>query len=349
MMRMNRSRYTTMDVALVLALCVAVGFTLTNGFLDAATAIATLVATRIARPGRAIILASFFNLIGPFIIGSAVANTIGKIVSVPSTEAIAVIGAGLTGAVTWNLISWSRGIPSSSSHALVGGLTGAAIADAGLAAVNWGPFSGGHITGVLGVLIILAVAPIIGVTVAYLFERVALRMTRRLRSDPGNRLSSLQWVTSGWLAFSHGSNDAQKTIGVMAALLVAGGVIPTISDVPVWVILLSSSALTFGTAFGGWGIVKTIGKRIYPIRPIDGLVSQSTSASAILVASLIGAPVSTTQVVSSSVVGAGLGRGRMRHVRWHVVRDILFTWLTTLPASAIIAVIVLPAWKALGH
>jgi len=329
----------------VLAIGVALAFALTNGFHDAANAIATLVATRVARPIPAVILAAVFNLIGPFVIGSAVANTIGKIVIVPPGQAVAVIGAGLTGAVAWNLVTWSRGIPSSSSHALVGGLVGAGLLQAGVSAIEWGPTQDGHLAGVFGILIVLAVAPILAGAAAFVMERLVLRALRRATVRVGGPVRAGQWFTSAWLAFSHGSNDAQKTVGIIAAILVGAGLIPTLSDVPAWAILAASGMLTLGTAFGGWGIVRTIGRRIYPIREVDGLVSQGTSASLILVASAIGAPVSTTQVVSSSVVGIGIGRGRYRHVGWEVVREILVAWVTTIPAAAVIAAATLPIWR----
>jgi inorganic phosphate transporter, PiT family len=329
----------------VLAIVVALAFALTNGFHDAANSIATLVATRVARPIQAVFLAAVFNLIGPFVIGSAVANTVGKIIDVPPGQAVAVIGAGLTGAVTWNVVTWSRGIPSSSSHALVGGLVGAGLLAAGIEAIDWGPVSDGHLAGVLGILLILALAPILAAVAAFLVEKVALRLLRRATVRASGPIRTAQWFTSAWLAFSHGSNDAQKTVGIIAAVLVAAGIIPTLDDVPAWVILASSTMLTLGTAFGGWNIVKTIGRRIYPIREVDGLVSQGTSATLILTASILGAPVSTTQIVSSSIVGIGVGRGRYRHVGWEVVRDILVAWVTTIPAAAVIAALSLPFWR----
>ena len=334
-----------MDAGLIIAIALAAAFALTNGFHDAANAIATLVATRVARPVPAVILAAVFNLIGPFVIGSAVANTIGKIVTVGPGQAVAVIGAGLTGAVAWNLVTWSRGIPSSSSHALVGGLVGAGLLEAGTSAIEWGPTQDGHLAGVFGILVILAVAPLLAGAAAFVVERVVLRALRRATVRVGGPVRTAQWFTSAWLAFSHGSNDAQKTVGIIAAILVGAGLIPALTDVPAWAILASSGMLTLGTAFGGWGIVRTIGRRIYPIREVDGLVSQGTSASLILMASVIGAPVSTTQVVSSSVVGIGMGRGRYRHVGWEVVREILVAWVTTIPAAAIIAAVSLPVWR----
>ncbi len=337
-----------MTTAVVLAILVALAFALTNGFHDAANAIATLVATRIARPIPAVILAATFNLIGPFVVGAAVANTTGKIVDLGGTQEIAVIGAGLTGATIWNVITWSRGIPSSSSHALVGGLVGAALLEAGTGAVRWGPFIDGHLGGVLGILIVLALAPIVAGIAAFVVERAALWLVRRATIRASGPIRSAQWVTSAWLAFSHGSNDAQKTVGIIAAVLVAAGLIPALEDVPAWAVLACSVSITLGTAFGGWGIVRTIGRRIFPIHEVDGLVSQATSASLILAASAVGAPVSTTQVVSSSIVGIGVGRRRYRHVGWTVVRDILVAWLTTIPAAGIIAALSLPLWRYLA-
>ena len=329
------------DPTLVLAILMAFAFALTNGFHDAANSIATLVATRIARPLPAVAMASVFNLLGPLFLGAAVANTVGKLVTVNPTHSIPVIGAGLTGAVLWNTYTWRRNLPSSSSHALVGGLVGAALLDSGPRSVNLGPFQDGHLYGVLGVLVGLLVATVLGFLVAYVVERIALRATRRASSRLRGPVRNVQWVTSAFLAFSHGSNDAQKTVGIVAGLLFASGNATTLSA-PLPVI-----ALTLGTALGGWGIIKTVGRRIFPIRSLDGLVSQSTSASVIFVASIVGAPVSTTQVVSSSVVGIGVGRSRWRHISWQIVRDIALAWVTTMPAAGLIAALSLPIWKLL--
>jgi PiT family inorganic phosphate transporter len=328
----------------LLAIGAALAFAFTNGFNDAANAIATLVATRVARPVPAVALAAVFNLLGPFVVGAAVADTIGGIVTVSPESAIPVLGAGLTGAVVWATFTRSRGIPSSSSHALVGGLVGAAVLEAGASAVDWGPWTDGHISGVLGVLLVLAVSPFIAAAAAWALERVALRATRRATTRLGGPVGGAQWFTSAALAFSHGSNDAQKTVGIIAAILVAAGAIPDLAAVPVWAVLASSVLLTAGTALGGWTIVRTIGRRIYPVRPLDGLVSQTSSASLILASSLVGAPVSTSQVVASTVVGIGVGRGRWRHVRWEVVREIVLAWVLTLPASAALAGLSLPLW-----
>jgi Phosphate/sulphate permeases len=336
----------TADLTLVLAILMAFAFALTNGFHDAANSIATLVATRVARPLRAVAMASVFNLIGPLLFGAAVANTVGKLVTVDPSHGVPVIGAGLTGAVIWNTYTWRRNLPSSSSHALVGGLVGAALLDSGPGSINLGPIQDGHLYGVLGVLLGLVVATVLGFAVAFLVERIALRATRRASARLHGPVRSAQWVTSAFLAFSHGSNDAQKTVGIVAGLLLASGNATNLTA-PLPVILGASLAMTIGTAFGGWGIIKTVGKRIFPIRSLDGLVSQSSSASVIFVASLVGAPVSTTQVVSSSIVGIGVGRSRWRHVSWQVVREIALAWLTTMPVAGLIAALTLPIWKFL--
>jgi PiT family inorganic phosphate transporter len=241
-------------------------------------------------------------------------------------------------------VTWWRGLPSSSSHALVGGLVGAAIVEAGAGAVNWGGLGGGHPTGVIGTLVALAVSPVLGFGAAWLMERGVRRGLRRATTRANRPVLRAQWGTSGWLAFSHGANDAQKAVGVLAVLLLANGTTQSLSA-PVWAILACAVALTLGTAIGGWRIVKTIGRRIFRIRPVDGLVSQASSAAVILAASLVGAPASTTQVVSSSVVGVGVGRRRYRHVGWEVVGSILFAWVTTFPAAAVMAALLVPVWR----
>jgi PiT family inorganic phosphate transporter len=337
-----------MDLVLVAGIGMALAFALTNGFHDAANAIATLVATRAASPAAAILMASVANLLGPLLIGAAVANTVAGIVTVGSEAAVPIIGAGLTGAVLWNVITWYRAIPSSASHALVGGLAGAAIFSAGVDAVAWGPLVDGQLGGVLGILIGILLATVLGFAATALLERVALRSTRRASSAAAGPVRKAQWLTSAWLAFSHGANDASKAVGVIAAMLVASGYFDDVGDTGFVVVLACSLALTVGTALGGWRIVKTIGQRIYAIHSLDGLVSQTASAGVIFGASLGGVPVSTSQVVSSSVVGIGAGRRRWRHVGWGVVREMGVAWLTTMPAAAILAIMVLPLWRYLA-
>ena len=335
-------------MALVVAVLLAFGFSLTNGFHDAANAIAALVATRTATPAAAIVLATVFNVLGPLLLGQAVAETVGGIVQLSSDQAIEVIGAALTAAVIWNVFTWRRGLPSSSSHALVGGLVGAALVAGGTAAVNWGGLDGLRPTGVIGVLVVMALSPAVGLVVGAVGERSGRRSLRRASTEVNTPIRGGLWATSASLAFSHGANDAAKTIGLIAALLVAGDRIPSLGAEPLWVRLCAAISLTVGTAMGGWTIVRTIGRRIYRIRPLDGLVVSGGSAAVIFGASVLGAPVSTTQVVASSVVGTGIGRHHTHQVRWGVVSEIGLAWVTTLPLTALLAASVYPLWRWLG-
>ena len=336
-----------MDIGLVVAIAFAAAFALTNGFHDAANAIATLVATRGATPGQAIALSSVFNMVGAVLLGTAVADTIGKMVELPADETIAAIGSGLAGATLWNLITWWRGLPSSSGHALVGGLIGAALAEGGTDAVNWGGFDGWHPVGVIGTLVVLFVSPIIGFVVGFLLLRTLRVISRRWTRGWRGPVIGCEWVAAAGLSYSHGANDAQKTMGVIAALLVAGGQTSEFS-VPLWVKFFAGGAIVLGTALGGWRIIATMGRHIFGLRPLDSFASQTSSTAVILTASLIGGPVSTTQVVASSVVGTGAGRRRWHHVRWEVVRAMVIAWVMTIPAAAVLAVGALAVWNGVA-
>jgi inorganic phosphate transporter, PiT family len=333
--------------AVGLALAVVLVFAFINGVTDAATATATLVASRAANPGPAVIVAAVFNLAGPFLLGTAVAATIGALVVLAGRPLVWVIGAGTTGAVLWSAFTWRLAIPSSSSHALVGGLLGAGLLQAGPTAIHWGSLGLGGSAGVLGILVALALSPLAATGAAYLVERLGLRLFARTTVRAAGPIRATQYLASAWLAASHGANDTAKSAGLIATILVAGGLAGSFVVSPL-IILASAAALTVGTAFGGWGIVHTIGRRIFPVRTLDGLVSQGSSAGVIFAASLLGAPVSSNHVVASSVVGIGLARGRWHHVRWQVVRTGLTTWLTTIPAAGLIAAISLPLWRWLG-
>ena len=334
-------------MALALAIIFSLAFAFTNGLHDASNAIATLVATRGARPLQAMALSGAFNVLGALLVGTAVANTIAGIVTVSPASAVTVIGSGVVAAVIWNVLTWWWGLPSSSGHALVGGLTGAALAEGGIDAVNWGGDQLWPPVGVFGVLIALAVSPVLGLLVALLLARIApvlmYRVTRRVRRP----IVGAEWGMSAALSFSHGANDGQKAMGVIAALLLASGHLSAFS-VPLWVKLSCAFALTFGTALGGWRIVRTVGRRIFRLAPMDSFVSQTASTGIILAASYGGAPVSTTQVVTSSIVGIGGGRRRWRHVRFAVVRSIAFAWVATLPATAALGALILLVWRALA-
>ncbi len=332
-------------MALVLAVVVALAFDVTNGFHDASNAISALVVTRAGRPGPAVAMVGVLNLLGPLLVGTAVASTIGGIITVPPDEMVAVVGAGLTAAFSWNLLTWWRGLPSSSSHALVGGLVGAGLLEGGTSAVNWGGFDAFHPEGVIGVLTALAVSPLIGFGVAYVGIRLARRGLRRARAEVVRDVRRGEWASAAALAFSHGANDAQKTMGVITALLVAEGRLDSFV-VPSWVRLASAVALTLGTLAGGWRIVRTLGRGIYKITSLDGFISQSGSAAVILGGAAVGAPISTTHVVASSVVGVGAG-DRSHHVRWSVATEIVGGWLLTLPGSAALGMLALVAWRGI--
>jgi inorganic phosphate transporter, PiT family len=336
-----------MDASLVLAIVLALAFAATNGLHDAANAIATLVATRGALPGQAIVLSAVFNMLGALVLGTAVANTIAGIVTVSPDEAVAVIGSGLLAAVIWNLATWRQGLPSSSGHALVGGLVGAALAQGGVDAVQWGGLDGWRPVGVFGVLIALGVSPAVGLLFGLAVVRLVGRLLRRATRGVRGPIRGAEWAMSAALSASLGANDGQKAMGVVAALLLATGHLSSFS-VPLWVKLACGVALTLGTSLGGWRIVRTIGRRIFRLSPLDGFASQSASTAVILPASFLGAPVSSTQVVASSVVGVGGGRKRWRHVRIGVVRSMAFAWVATLPATGVLGALTLLVWNAVG-
>jgi PiT family inorganic phosphate transporter len=332
-----------MDVALAVTILLAFAFAGTNGLHDASNAIATLVATRAARPGQALAMAAVFNMLGPLLVGAAVASTIGGIVKISGEEAVEVIGAGLFAAVAWNLFTWKLALPSSSGHALIGGLVGAALVAGGTSAVLWGGLDGIHPVGVFGALAALAISPPLGLLAALVCVRLARRGARRATRRWRDVAQGGQWATSASLAFSHGANDAQKAVGVIAALLLATGHVDSLTA-PVWAAVGCAAALTIGTAIGGWSIVRTVGRGIYHLHPVDGLCSQGSSAAVIFGASIIGAPTSTTQVVASSVVGVGGGRRRWHHVRWQVVRQMLIAWIVTMPICAALAALIYSGW-----
>jgi PiT family inorganic phosphate transporter len=336
-----------LGIDLGLALAFALAFALTNGFHDAANAIATLVATRGARPGQAIVLSAVFNMLGALLVGTAVATTIAGIVTVVPASGVAVIGAGVLAATIWNGLTWWRGLPSSSGHALVGGLVGSALAEGGADAVQWGGLAGWRPVGVFGVLIALAVSPPLGLTFGFAAIRISRRLSRRASRLVEGPVRAGEWTMAAALSFSHGANDGQKAMGVVAGLLVASGHLQTFS-VPLWTKLACGAALTVGTTLGGWRIVRTIGRRIFHLAPLDSFASQSASTAVILSSSYVGAPVSTTQVVASSVVGVGGGRRRWHHVRWATVRSMGLAWLATLPAAAALGAVTFLLWEAIA-
>jgi PiT family inorganic phosphate transporter len=306
----------------------AVLFDYINGFHDTANAIATSVSTRALKPQWAIAMSAAANFIGA-LTGTAVAKTIGSGLIAPSADGGVVVAAALAGAITWNLITWRFGIPSSSSHALIGGLLGASAAAIGFGA--W------LIPGILGKVILpLVTSPIVGFVVAFSVMVVIFNVFRRAHPKTMNdRFRRLQILSAAFMAFSHGSNDAQKTMGVMTAALVTSGIIPEFK-VPLWVILLAASAMSLGTAAGGWRIIRTMGTKVVKLDPVHGFAAETTAATIIFGASTLGMPVSTTHVISSAILGAG-SSDRFNAVHWGVARRIGVAWILTLPASGIVA------------
>lgn len=313
---------------LLVLIAVALLFDFLNGFHDSANVVATIIASRAMSARGALTLAALANLAGPFLLGVAVAETVGAEVVHAQAVNIAVVLAALLAASLWNLATWYFGIPVSSSHALVGGIVGAAATGSGFAAIQ--------APGLWKIAIALLVSPLIGFAVALVVMQTMLWLLRNATPKANVALSRAQVVTATALALSHGANDAQKTMGVIAMGLLTLGFTP-VFVVPWWVVLLSASAIALGTALGGWRIIRTLGTRFYRIHPIHGFTSQLASAAVILAASLAGGPVSTTQVVSMSILGAGAAE-RKSQVHWLAVNEIFVAWALTLPATALLAV-----------
>jgi len=324
-------------IVTVVLIATAVLFDFLNGFHDSANVVATTISSRAMSPRNSLILAALAEAAGPFLFGVAVATTIGH--EIVATEAItsSVILAGLLGAIAWNVITWILGIPSSSSHALIGGLVGAVAMGHGFSAVM--------LPGIRKVIIALLVSPILGLVVGYVLMKAIVWLSRAATPHANAVFKGAQILTSLGLALSHGTNDAQKSMGIIAMALVSGGFIQTF-HVPIWVIALCAGSIALGTFTGAWRIIRTLGAKFYRIRPIHGFAAQSASALVILGAALLGGPVSTTQVVSSSIIGVGSAE-RISKVRWGVAQDILLAWVLTIPASmAISALLYIPlgAW-----
>ena len=322
------------QLLLLVTIIIAVGFDFTNGFHDTANAIATSVSTRALSPRLAVLISSVLNLAGAIItvvfFQAKVSNTIGKIVAFKA--GLVVIIAALIGAIIWNLVTWYLGLPSSSTHALVGALSGAAIAAAhGLGGVRAAEF--------WKTVLSLVISPPVGFLLAAIFMTVLLATFHAARPAPLNRtFRSLQIVTGALVSYSHGANDAQKTMAVIALALVATGHLSKF-EVPLWVVLLSASAIAFGTYAGGWRIIRTLGWRIYKLDPATGMGSQLTGAAVIQLATQFGLPVSTTHVITGSVMGAGASQ-RLSALRWGVGANIVTAWILTIPAAGLTAWVV---------
>jgi PiT family inorganic phosphate transporter len=324
--RRRGGRIEGLTLGLLAVIALAVFFDYINGFHDTANAIATSVATRALRPQHALLMATAFNFIGAFA-GTAVAKTIGAGLVDEQTTTQLVVASALIGAIAWNLLTWWLGLPSSSSHALIGGLLGATIAAVGTGAVKW--------DGVYNKVVIpLVTSPVIGFVGAFVLMIVLLWIFKGATRKPTqNGFRRLQVFSAGYMAFAHGSNDAQKTMGIITLALFSAGVIPSI-EVPTWVIVISATAISLGTAVGGWRIMHTMGHRVVELEPVHGFAAETTAASVILGAAHFGMPVSTTHVISSAIMGVGSSKG-VRGVRWGVARSILIAWVLTLPAAGL--------------
>ncbi len=316
-----------MPPILIIMIVLAVIFDFLNGIHDSSNIVATMISSRAFSPRIALGVTAISHFVAPFIFGVAVATTIGHEVVASEAITINVLLAALISAIIWNLITWALGIPSSSSHALIGGMIGAVAIGAGFNAIE--------LAGMEKILIALFVSPIIGLFLGFFFTRLVFFLARGASPKINIFFKRSQIVSAIALSLSHGTNDAQKTMGIITLGLVTAGVIPSF-EVPVWVITISAGAIALGTALGGWKLIKTLGGKFYKIRPVHGFSSQLTSAVVILGASLVGGPVSTTQVVSSSIMGVGSAQ-RVNMVRWGVAKEIMIAWVVTIPATMIMA------------
>jgi PiT family inorganic phosphate transporter len=316
-----------MTPILLAAILLALAFDFLNGIHDSSNVVATMISSRAMSPRLALGTTAIANFVGPFVFGVAVATTIGHEVVDATAINIHVILAALLSAIIWDVLTWWLGFPSSSSHALIGGILGAVFVGAGWNAIE--------LPGLEKILLTLFASPLIGFVVGFIALRVIMALSWNATPRINEWFKRGQVLTGLAVALSHGTNDSQKTMGIITLALVTGGFLDTFA-VPVWVIVLCASMIALGTAVGGWRLIRTLGGRIFKIRPLDGFTSQLASASVIITASLVGGPVSTTQVVSSAIMGTGAAE-RPNKVRWGVAQEIAVAWLLTIPASALMA------------
>ena len=311
----------------VFIIIVALIFDFLNGFHDSANSIATVVSTRVLTPRKAVAWAAFFNFIAAFFFGLKVADTLGKGLVELSAVNEYVIMSGLIGAIAWDLITWYYGLPTSSSHALMGGYAGAAIAKAGFSAILF--------SGWTGTLLFIVIAPVMGLVVAFLLMTTVMWIFHKRSSTKVNgAFRKLQLVSAAFLSLGHGTNDAQKTMGVITGLLVTAGFLKTF-EVPFWVIIMCNLTIALGTLFGGWRIVKTMGQKITRLRPVDGFCAETAGGITLLVATFAGIPVSTTHTINGGIMGVGATR-RLSAVRWGVAGNIIIAWVLTIPLAGLI-------------
>jgi PiT family inorganic phosphate transporter len=321
-------------LAVVAIVALALLFDFSNGFHDAANSIATVVSTRVLTPRMAVIWAAAFNFIAFLVFHTGVANTVGKTVA-PSVVSEAVVFAGLVGAVAWNFLTWWLGLPTSSSHALIGGFAGAGIAKAGFDVLNAASLE--------KTVVFIALSPLLGMALGFLLMLANLWLFRRSTPARVDRLfRRLQLVSAAAFSLGHGGNDAQKTMGIISALLVGSGHLRLKANgdlpVPNWVVLAAYSAIALGTLSGGWRIVKTLGQRITALKPVGGFSAETAAACSLYLATFLGIPVSTTHTITGAIVGVGSTR-RLSAVRWGVAGRIVWAWVLTIPAAATVAAV----------
>jgi PiT family inorganic phosphate transporter len=310
---------------------VALVFDFINGFHDSSNSISTIVSTRVLTPKQAVVWAAFFNFIAAFFIGTQVAHTIGRgIIHLDIVDNLVILSA-LSGAIIWNLTTWYYGLPSSSSHALIGGLIGAGIAKAGTSTLVW--------SGIIKTTAFIVLSPAIGMFLGFFIMVLSLNLNRNSNMARSDKLyRKLQFVSSAIYSLGHGMNDAQKTIGIIAIVLYSKGLINSSFNIPYWIIIMCYSTIALGTMFGGWRIVKTMGTKITKLRPIGGFSAEAAAACSIIGASIAGIPVSTTHTITGAIVGVGATK-RLSSVRWGVAGNIIWAWILTIPIAAIISAI----------
>jgi len=327
-----------MEPVIVVIILVALGFDFLNGFHDAANSIATVVSTRVLSPQKAVLWAAFFNFVAAFVLGTHVAKTMGKGMIDLQVVTQEVILAGLIGAITWNLVTWYYGLPVSSSHALIGGYAGAAVAKAGPRAIL--------LSGWSKTLVFIVLAPLMGAFLGFFLMVSVTWIFRRWHPFRLDQLfRRLQLVSAGLYSLGHGGNDAQKTMGIITGLLVSSGLLARF-EVPLWVVLISHAAIALGTMFGGWRIVKTMGTKITKLQPFGGFCAETSGAITLIMTTLLGIPVSTTHTITGAIIGVGATR-RLSAVKWGVAGTIVWAWVLTIPLSAAVSAVMYLALRPL--
>ncbi len=330
----------SITIILISVIVIALIFALSNGLHDASSVVATFIVCGAATPKQAIGVASVFGLLGAILGGSAVADTISNVIDLPANPLLLkILLAAMLGAVIWNLVTWRLGLPSSSTHALIGGVIGAVWVASGNNHILWGykEFIGlnHQITGIVKVIAALIISPFLGFIVAFILQKISRVLLKNAKFAVNSSLKKIQWVIAAVLAYSHGANDTQKIFGIITLAIVAAGNV-TSQGIPLWVRLSGGTVMFIGTMLGGWSIIKTIGRGIYTIAPIHSINSQLASVGSVLIATIMGAPVSTTHVVVGSVIGVGAAE-EYKMVHWGIAKEIIMAWFITIPLTAIVS------------